>query len=524
MHYRPDIDGLRALAVLAVVAFHAFPVWLKGGFIGVDIFFVISGYLISTIIFNNLDRNTFSFSDFYQRRIRRIFPALLLVLTISLSLGWFTLLADEYHQLGKHVFAGTAFISNFVLWAESGYFDNAANTKPLLHLWSLGIEEQFYLIWPILVWLAWHKKWVTLLIIFIFVLSFILNTVIINYDSVATFYSPFTRFWELSSGSLLAWITFKKRLEPSILPQPVLETISFIGLGILGVAVLIINKNDSFPGWWALLPVSGTMLLIYVGNRAWINHIFLSNKLLVWFGLISFPLYLWHWPIISFGTIAEGELPSTTFRIFAVLISIFLAWVTYRYIEKPIRSGKGSKYITILSTLAILVGLSGSAVSLNNGLAQRSAVIESDFTEKVRRQFMGALWEYTSNNTCLNEHPFKLSKSLSWWFCMKNSSGSPNIIILGTSYANQLYPGFVNNPLLKHHTVLSIGTCDIVGNKIQIFKPDHPCYREKQKIQQQFIDSIIDRVRQQIKKCLIQSKLSSTGSAMGEARRLDRTS
>jgi len=146
--YRPDIDGLRAVAVLAVVAFHAFPSWVRGGFIGVDVFFVISGYLISNIIFENLDRGTFNFREFYARRIKRIFPSLLLVLITCLSFGWFALLSDEYTQLAKHVAAGTGFVSNYILWNEAGYFDNSVETKPLLHLWSLGIEEQFYIAWP----------------------------------------------------------------------------------------------------------------------------------------------------------------------------------------------------------------------------------------------------------------------------------------------------------------------------------------------------------------------------------------
>jgi peptidoglycan/LPS O-acetylase OafA/YrhL len=146
--YRPDIDGLRAVAVLSVVAFHAFPAWIKGGFTGVDVFFVISGFLISTIIFENLNRGTFSFGQFYARRIKRIFPALLLVLIASFSFGWFALLSDEYKQLGKHIAAGAGFTSNLLLWREAGYFDNSSDTKPLLHLWSLGIEEQFYIVWP----------------------------------------------------------------------------------------------------------------------------------------------------------------------------------------------------------------------------------------------------------------------------------------------------------------------------------------------------------------------------------------
>lgn len=156
--YRADIDGLRAIAILSVVGYHAFPSWVKSGFIGVDIFFVISGFLISTIIFDNLEHNNFRFIEFYSRRIKRIFPALLLVLIASFSFGWQILLADEFKQLSKHIIGGAGFISNFVLMRESGYFDNLAETKPLLHLWSLAIEEQFYIFWPLLLTFVWKKN------------------------------------------------------------------------------------------------------------------------------------------------------------------------------------------------------------------------------------------------------------------------------------------------------------------------------------------------------------------------------
>ena len=172
--YRPDIDGLRALAVLAVVAFHAFPAYVKGGFIGVDVFFVISGYLISTIIFKNLDKGTFTFSEFYARRIKRLFPALTLVLVACFIFGWFALLPFEFMQLGKHIASGAGFISNIIFWNEAGYFDNAADTKPLLHLWSLGIEEQFYIFWPLILWFAWMQRFDFLLItVIITIISFL---------------------------------------------------------------------------------------------------------------------------------------------------------------------------------------------------------------------------------------------------------------------------------------------------------------------------------------------------------------
>lgn len=232
--YHPDIDGLRALAVLSVVIYHAFPEWLKGGFVGVDIFFVISGYLISTIIFTNLEKETFSFREFYIRRVKRLFPALLLVLVSSLLFSWFALFADEFEQLGKHVLAGTVFISNLVFWSENGYFDNIAASKPLLHLWSLGIEEQFYIIWPLLIWFVWRSK-IGLLLVTISVtfLSFFLNIYSIGQDPVATFYSPLTRLWELSTGSLLAYLVFGNRINSSTFTPTQSNTLSSIGVFFL---------------------------------------------------------------------------------------------------------------------------------------------------------------------------------------------------------------------------------------------------------------------------------------------------
>jgi peptidoglycan/LPS O-acetylase OafA/YrhL len=204
--YRPDIDGLRAVAVLAVVLFHAFPNALSGGFAGVDVFFVISGFLISSILFAQIELGRFSIADFYARRARRIFPALALVLACTLAFGWFILLSDEFRRLGKHMAAGSGFVANLVLWSESGYFDTAADLKPLLHLWSLGIEEQFYLVWPLLLGLAWSRKvsmwWVLGAGM---LMSFGLNIYGVGIDPTGTFFSPLTRFWELLAGAALAW-------------------------------------------------------------------------------------------------------------------------------------------------------------------------------------------------------------------------------------------------------------------------------------------------------------------------------
>ncbi|HHF7373410.1 TPA: acyltransferase family protein, partial [Legionella bozemanae] len=217
LNYRPDIDGLRAIAVLSVVGFHVFPTLIKGGFIGVDIFFVISGFLISSIIFNNLTNNNFNIFEFYSRRIKRIFPALLITLLACFIVGWFILFPHEYAQLGKHVLSGAGFFSNFTFWFEAGYFDNLAETKPLLHLWSLGVEEQYYIIWPLLLWLIWKKPPIIPGVLsIIFMASLIINIRVVHHDLVAAFYSPQTRFWELVAGSFLAYFIFKKQSASAV--------------------------------------------------------------------------------------------------------------------------------------------------------------------------------------------------------------------------------------------------------------------------------------------------------------------
>lgn len=390
--YRSDIDGLRAIAVLAVVAFHAFPGRISGGFIGVDVFFVISGFLISTIILENLDSGTFSFREFYSRRIRRIFPALIATLLGVLVVGWLLLISEELTQLGKHVAAGAIFLNNFVLQSEAGYFDGSSETKPLLHLWSLGVEEQFYLIWPLILWIVWKRKInIITIILFLGVISFYLNIYGINTDPVGTFYSPQTRFWELMSGSALAWsaiygkhVDLKTRLQldrwfKRIIFQDSREpdgktftnSLATVGAIFLVFSFFVFDKSTVYPGFLAIVPILGTLFMIHAGPGAWINQALLSNKILVWIGLISFPLYLWHWPLISFAWIVEGGVPSIKVRFAAVLLAIMLAWLTKVFIEKPFRFGRNriQLKVSILCIALASVGLIGLAFNQTN-LAQ----------------------------------------------------------------------------------------------------------------------------------------------------------
>lgn len=351
--YRPDIDGLRAIAVLSVVAFHKDSHLVQGGFVGVDIFFVISGYLISSIIFKSIQRGTFSFSDFYIRRVKRILPALILVLISIWTLAYYDFVPTDLKILGKHIAAAAIFVSNFVLWQESGYFDTASSFKPLLHLWSLGIEEQFYLFWPPLIFFAWKCR-VNLfaLTIFITLISFSLNILWVEDSPVATFYLPLSRFWELLIGSTLAYAQLSKTHEGQyalrakmlfVSSSPQLNNVkSALGLLMLISAIIGLDKEKTFPGWWALLPTMGTFLLISAGNGTWINRNILSNRPMVFVGLISYPLYLWHWPLLTYSRYPYDH--AIVFNTnFAILWAFLLAWLTYRFVERPIRFGSKLK-------------------------------------------------------------------------------------------------------------------------------------------------------------------------------------
>lgn len=341
--YRQDIDGLRAIAILLVVGFHYFGV--KGGFIGVDIFFVISGYLITRILLVDIKHNTFSMSAFYARRVRRIFPALIVVLVACLAFGWSQLFSDDFQKLAKHVMAGSMYVQNFLLWQESGYFDADAITKPLLHLWSLAIEEQFYLVWPIvLVAFSGFRLGLIGAIVSVLFISFFINIYFIYHDTTTAFYLPFSRLWELALGGLVAYVEiFQQKITQQIQEKSrLMNALSVMGLLIIGFSAAILNKDAAFPGWWALLPITGTGLLVLAGDKSIINRTLLSTATMKWIGKISYPLYLWHWPIISFAMILFGSdnKISRSVKLSAFIISVLLAWATYVWVEKPIQRYK----------------------------------------------------------------------------------------------------------------------------------------------------------------------------------------
>ena len=369
LKYRSDIDGLRAVAVLGVVIYHAFPWVIPGGFIGVDIFFVISGYLISGILYKGHNAGNFSFQEFYARRIRRLFPALITMLVITLAYGWMILLPDEFRQLGKHVAAGTLFIQNIVFWQESGYFDISANLKPLLHLWSLAVEEQFYIFFPPILLLIWKRKWPLAAIMGVFlVMSMVCNLWASDHAGTADFFLTPYRVWEFLGGSLLAWWHYDKGHQHSEGEDMPLyrEVLSWAGLTLLVLGMAFIHTGDPYPGWRALLPVAGTLMLMEGGagglKGAWLNRKILSNPAVVWIGLISYPLYLFHWPALSFVHIVKGESPKSGYILMALLVSFLLTMLTYYFIEKKIRHNKAKWTIPALVAAFLITGLIGLMV------------------------------------------------------------------------------------------------------------------------------------------------------------------
>ncbi len=447
--YRPDIDGLRAVAVLAVIAYHADARLAPGGFVGVDVFFVISGFLISSIIFKNLERGSFSFADFYARRIRRIFPALSVVLVAVLAAGWLTLLPDAYGQLGRHVAAGAGFVSNIVFWREAGYFDKAAEQKPLLHLWSLGVEEQFYLLWPGLM-VVCSNIGLNLLVVVVTVAagSFLLNVMAVHTMPAAVFYLPVTRLWELLLGSVLAYasvssVSGEDRISRALSwyrsrSLRIRDSESWLGALLLIASFVEVSRLRAFPGWWALLPTVGTFLIISAGMQARVNRHVLSRPALVFVGLISYPLYLWHWPLLSYLRIMTFGDPPAIWLAAAVAAAFLLAWATYRFLELPVRAGAiagRGRLVMALSAALALLALVGVWTNAIGGVPSR-------FTVALRPM---VTFKYDYGAAYREGRCFLMPNQTEDAFaadCLDPPmAGAPLLFLWGDSHGAHLYPG-----------------------------------------------------------------------------------
>jgi peptidoglycan/LPS O-acetylase OafA/YrhL len=422
--YRPDIDGLRAVAVILVVLFHAWPKWLRSGFIGVDVFFVISGFLITSIILKDLKGRSFTIRGFYVRRIRRIFPALVTVVLAVLAFGWYVLLRQEFSQLGKHVAAAAAFVSNLVLWSEAGYWDNESVTKPLLHLWSLGVEEQFYLVWPVAMALCFRARFGILVFLALTLAgSFFYGLYATVHHPAEAYFSPVTRFWELASGGLVAYAMSKRH---PLLPRPLL--VSVLGVLLLALGAVLIKGQADFPGAWALLPVLGTCALIAAGNVSFINRRLLGNRLMVKIGLVSYPFYLWHWPLLSFGYIIAGEKPHPLAKVALVLAALALAFLTYHLVERPVQKAP-NKRRAIQGLVAAMACFGVLGVMVKAGLLQER------MPSNAVARYMGALNDLGFPDPAMK--PLRYNGSL---FQQLEGKGRGTTVLIGDSVMEQYAP------------------------------------------------------------------------------------
>lgn len=441
LDYRSDIDGLRGLAISLVLFFHLFPEWVIGGFVGVDVFFVISGFLITSIIEAQHRSGTWSIVAFYGARIRRLFPSLLIVFMASLAGGWKVLLPDEYVSLGRHLKAGLGFYENLLLRRETGYFDLEVALKPLAHLWSLSIEEQFYVLFPWIVWLTRGSRQVqggVLVILFLGSFSFNLWAAYISPREI--YLLPWTRFWELMAGALIAYghpLAAVRRISP-VLAQCLVLT----GLAMIVVSAFSIRETTVFPGWPALAPVIGAALVIVGGGRQDALPGWLATRPLVMMGLISYPLYLWHWTLRSFLLLEVGNAPGLLPRCAVGLLSLLLAFLCYRYLEIPARKTLSRGRVTAILMLGALV-IAGAAMELvhRGGFPERFPALILEATDRSPPEWRigRCLLRGSQSPDAIPEECFAEEDKLL-------RAKQKKVLLWGDSFSAHLYPGLRSVP------------------------------------------------------------------------------
>lgn len=358
MQYRPEIDGLRTIAVLPVILFHAGVSQMSGGYIGVDVFFVISGFLITGILARELEAGQFSLLGFYERRARRILPSLVVVLAATMVAGFFLMLPYELAELSRAVMAVILFVSNILFWRESGYFAPASELNPLLHTWSLAIEEQYYILFPLLLWACWKwcKGGVFLLLVVISLGSLALAEMLSTRMPLTNFYLLPTRAWELLAGSLTALYLLRNRQPEGWCS----EVLGIAGLAAITYSIFAFDASTPFPSLWAVIPVLGTVAIILGTRPATLVGRFLSSPAFVGIGLISYSAYLWHQPLFAYARLTEADgHPSQLTMLGLAGLSLILAWISWRYVESPFRRRDAFSRAKIFA----LSGASGVALS-----------------------------------------------------------------------------------------------------------------------------------------------------------------
>ena len=439
--FRADIAGLRALAVLPIVLFHAGLSQLAGGFVGVDVFFVISGFLITGIIIRDVNQDSFSVLEFYRRRVARIFPALILVLAFTLAAGALWMLPNEMRDLGASSAAASLFTSNFYFLLTTDYFGGAAEAKPLLHTWSLAVEEQFYLFYPVMILLILKRlrAWLSLIIFAVCLASFSLAVVVGQFRPELSFYMLPTRAWELGVGALIALNSF-----PKVAPR-LRQGLAVLGLAMITLAIVVVRPNEFFPGPNALLPVLGTALLIAYGRDGFTATL-LSARPMVWIGDISYSLYLWHWPIITLYRLHTGvelDLIETTGL---TLVSIAAAALTRVAIEEPLRTRltRLARIPVVIGGFSALVIVAGASAEnfmrptvlkpISPNIQRLAAVADYRDTPDYTRQFRkGVCFIGSDTSQTFDRH------------CLATDPARADWVVFGDSHAAQYWRAFADH-------------------------------------------------------------------------------
>ena len=441
MDYRREIDGLRALAVLPVILFHAGFETFSGGFVGVDVFFVISGYLITTIILAELEQGKFSIVNFYERRARRILPALFLVMLVCIPFAWFWLLPSDMKDFSENLVAVSVFASNILFWRESGYFDTAAELKPLLHTWSLAVEEQYYVLFPLFLMLFWRlgKRSILVMLGLVFVASLAVAEWAAYAKPAAAFYLLHTRGWELLIGAFAAFYLSKANRKE--FGKAVGEIGGWLGVALILYAVFAYSKATPFPGLYALVPTLGTVLVILFATQQTTVGRFVGNKAFAGVGLISYSAYLWHQPLFAFARHRSLTEPSHTVFLVLSVLALALAYLSWRYVEAPFRKrGNVSRGLIfslgfVFTSLFIAIGYFGY---VKNGFESRfERVLSGDighieFHKYIDEQYFDCEPKVVAEN------------ALSWdgfLRCKQSRQGTPEIVLLGDSHAEHLFLG-----------------------------------------------------------------------------------
>jgi len=450
--YRPEVDGLRAVAVLPVILFHSGLHVFSGGFVGVDVFFVISGYLITSIILAEMTAGKFSIVNFYERRARRILPSLFVMMLLCVPAAWLILDPPDFKYFAKSLVAVPLFSSNMLFWMESGYFDATAELKPLLHTWTLAVEEQYYVFFPLILMLFWKlgRARIVALLAVGAVVSLVFAQIGAAAGTSASFYLLHARAWELLVGSFVAfYLSWRPRAENA---HGVRDQIaSFVGLGLITYAVFAFNSRTVFPGLNALVPTLGAALIILFASQQTVVGRLLSSRPFVFIGLISYSAYLWHQPVFAFARQAMLRDPPLAMMLALAVLSLLLAYLSWRYVEQAFRQ-KGAfsrpqifSMGAVGSVMFLAFGLTGY---LNNGFHQRFNVdpsLDQEFAETDIRQHCAGNDDGTGKNVdfCL--------------FGAKNAQQTPELAVFGDSHSEAMLPAFDAAARSRGETIVHIG-------------------------------------------------------------------